>query len=172
MSTIEYAVTAIQNNFKLVFTVGFGFIGILIAAFIRIRHSEIKTKREKFEKEYSTFKNAFTHATYQIKTGDTTLNLVILGEYSKQETAMTNFIPNLKGSRRKRFEKKWNEYATHYYQLKSIGFDPIAACYAILPIPDSPSDPESLDRYEKERRKTILNIYKDLLNIGNKRIWY
>lgn len=168
MSFIQFVFFTIAEHPK-------AFIGIillLVGAWIPIRYNEIKIKREKFEKGYSMFKESLAHATYQTKTGDTTLNLVILGEYPEHHTAMTDFIANLKGSRRRRFKKKWNEYAEQYDKLKSIGHPAIAACTAILPTEDCPTDPASLDRYERERRAAILNIYEELVNIGKKEIWY
>jgi hypothetical protein len=167
MTFFEFIISAINSNLIIAFSI----IGILLTAFITIRYNEIKTKKDKFEKAYSAFKEVIDHTIYQIKSGDT-LNVVILGAYPNHETAMTNFVPKLKGFRRKRFKNKWNEYATHYDQLKSMGHPAFAACAAILPYENCPTDPASLDRYERERRVTLLNVYKDLLEIGNKRIWY
>ena len=167
MTFFEFIISAASNNLIIAFSI----VLVLMTGFITIRYNETKTKRDNFTKAYSAFKKVINQAIYQIKNGDT-LNVVILGEYPNHEAAMTEFVPKLKGFRRKRFKNKWNEYATHYYQLKNMGHPAFVACAAILPYEGCPTDPLSLDLYERERRVKLLNLYKDLLEIGDKKIWY
>jgi LPS O-antigen subunit length determinant protein (WzzB/FepE family) len=125
-----------------------------------------RTRRDEYIKAYTVFSEVFDHTINQIKTEGTTLNLLILGEFPKHDEAMSKFIGYLKGKRRRQFQEKWNEYKEEYQKLKNLGSAWVAATAAIIPSPDSPTSPQDLDRYEKERSQYIFNLIHDILEIA------
>lgn len=84
---------------------------------------------------------------------------------------MSKFIHHLKGKRRRRFQEKWDEYKDEYQRLKSLGPPWMAATTAIRPYNDCPTDPKSLERYEKERIKKILTLIHNFLEIAKIKHW-
>jgi hypothetical protein len=130
-----------------------------------------RTRRDEYLNAYSAFSNAFDYAVQQIKSEGTTLNLLILGEFPKHEAAMSALVSRLQGRRRRRFQKKWAEYRVMYQQVKSMGSAWVAATAAIIPTPDSPTAPSDLERYERERAKTVLRIIDEILEIGKNKAW-
>ena len=130
-----------------------------------------RNRRDEYLRDYATFSGAFDHAIEQIKSKGTTLNILILGEYPKHEVAMSAFIHHLKGKRKQRFQDKWNEYNGIYQKLKSLGHAWVAAIMAITPSPDSPTTPQDLDRYERDRTQNYFRIIQELLEIGKIEHW-
>ena len=136
-------------------------------------HIELSTtfSRNEYRTDYAKLCDAFAHAIDQLKTGGTTLNLLILSEYPNHKTTTSNFISHLSGKQRIRFQEKWDEYKNIYQQLNNMGPVWFAATTAIIPTPNRPTTPQNLDRYEKERTQYILKLFHELLEIAKIKKW-
>jgi hypothetical protein len=143
----------------------------LAVALVTHRLTLWRTRRDEYVNAYSAFSVAFDYAIQQIKTEGTTLNLLILGEFPKHEAAMSVLVGRLQGKRRRRFQKKWTEYMGMYQEVKSMGPAWVAATAALISTPDSPTAPSDLQRYERERARTLFRIIDELLEIGKNKAW-
>lgn len=130
-----------------------------------------RTRRDEYPRDYKVFCDSFGYTVGQIKSEGTTLNLLILGEYPKHEAAASAFIHHLKGRRRREFQNQLNKYSGVYEELKGLGPAWVAATAAILPTMDSPTAPQDLDRYERERTQQYYGILEELMKIGKIKHW-
>ena len=173
MSIIEYAWAAFQDNIK----IAFGAIGALILVLIKIHYSEIKTKREKFEKEYSEFKQPFIDFIEGcLKRDEVSLNMAFLGVFNEHERAKNIFFHNLQGrcqsGRLNCFNKKWKEYEEEYNDIKQRGV--FAVAMAIAPTEEAlrNAKPGDARKWENDRKDNLHNIILALFEISKRRIWY
>ena len=144
---------------------------VLIIAYITIRYTETKKKREKYNEEYSNFRGVFLDFINALKSESVSLNYAILTEFEVHQGAKDIFIHNLKGFRLKRFNEKWAEYEREYYKIKDLGIFGVAA--AIAPDAESLRKATSLDaqQWEFERKANIHRIVTEVLEISKRKIW-
>ena len=146
-------------------TLSITIIAGLFGTFVKIRHEEIKIKREHFRENYIAFKNSFEPASSKIRHNKEILNEIILSEYPIHYDAAIKFLPNLKfrPCKRIRFRNKWNEYQKEHQILKNIkNGSTVIILY---------NDKLSVEENEKISRNKILKIYHDLIHISDKKIW-
>ncbi len=144
---------------------------LLTGWFIHIRYQEVSKKRERFDTEYTAFKNEFFDFKDVLESEEISLNVYILSEYDRHKRAKDVFIHNLKGSGLKQFNLKWTEYEHKYNQIKDLG--PFGIATAIAPDAYSlqnaePGDPS---KWERNRKMQINNIINELLEIAKIKIW-
>lgn len=144
---------------------------VLITAYITIRYTETKKRREKFGEEYSNFRGIFIYFINALKSESVSLNYTILTEFKAHQGAKDIFIHNLRGPRLKRFNKKWAEYEAEYYKVKDLGVFGVAA--AIAPSQEALANATHLDakKWELERKRKIHDIITELLKISKREIW-
>lgn len=155
----------------------YGIIGAIIIWFAREyivhRLAIRREKRSSFKAAYETFRSVFTTTLQQLETGDTTLNVLILGDFPKHDAAFKEFFSYFKFFRKKWIYKKWQEYEGMYYELKKVPF-PFSVTLAIPPpgeLPINPT-PETTQRWENIRINKLYNIIQDLLNLTSKNSWF
>ena len=100
---------------------------------------------------------AFDYAITQIKTRNTTLNLLILGEFPKHDEAASKFVRHLKGKTRKQFQDKWQEYKSHYQKLKGINVV-FAATSNLLPYKEEPKNEGDILKHAEMEYEYIFNL--------------
>ena len=129
--------------------------------------------RQEFRTAYSKFAETFSFYLQQLETGETTLNILIVGEFPKHDLARRDFIRYLRGSRKRKFHHKWLEYEEKYYQVKKLGV--LGMCIAIAPstedLEKAKLSPEVMDKWEYDRSKELFIIVHDLLKIAEKQSW-
>ena len=157
--------------------ISYSIIAILLTAFITIRYNEIKTKREKFEKEYSEFKQPVIYFIEGcLKREAVSLNMAFLGVFNEHERAKNAFIHNLHGRFQwrclSRFNKKWKEYEEEYNDIKQQGV--FAVAMAIAPTEEAlrNAKPGDARKWENDRKDNLHNIILALFEISKQRIWY
>lgn len=132
-----------------------------------------RENRISFKTAYESFRRVFTGTLQQLETGDTTLNILILGDFPKHDAAFKEFFPSFRCIRKKRINKKWQEYENMYYELKRAPF-PFSWTLAIPPpneVVINPT-PEVTQRWEDIRTKKLYNIIHDLLSLTSKNKWF
>lgn len=146
-------------------------LAILIAGFITIRYKEASKKREKLDKEYSEFSDAFLDFFKTLESSTANLNYSIVTEYPRHIEARRRFIHNLKGSRLNSFNKKWGEYTEHYNTVNNLG--PLGVTISIAPSNEELQNATHLDapRWENDRKNEIHEIISELLIISKFKIW-
>lgn len=145
---------------------------VLIGAFITIRYSEIKRKREKFDKEYSEFKNSFFPFINTLENIEINLNVALLSDFPIHNDAKRKFVHNLAGTRLDRFNEKWAEYEEEYYKVKDLGLFGIAAAIAPDEVALSNATPLDAQQWEFDRKKHIHKIIHELFEISKIKIWF
>ena len=144
---------------------------VLIGCLIHIRYKEVCNKRERFRKEHSGFTNSFFDFIECLKSETISLNPSILSEFPQHKRARNAFIDNLKGLRRKRFNKKWAEYEKKYNTVANQGVFGRLAAFA--PSQEALEKATHLDaeQWELDRKKKIHRIITQLLKISKRNFW-
>jgi hypothetical protein len=146
-------------------------LAVFLAGLITIRYQEVSKKREKFDKEYSEFADAFLDFFKTLESSTANLNYSIITEYPIHIEARKRFIHNLKGSRLNSFNKKWGEYTEHYNTVNDLG--PLGVTISIAPSNKELQNATHLDapRWESDRKNKIHVLISDLLVISKIKIW-
>jgi len=166
----------IQNetiNFGLLKFPAIAIVGYLGGKIIETIIQRQRDDRQEFRTAYAKFAETFSFYLQQLETGETTLNILILSEFSKHDLARRDFIRRLRGSRKRKFHHKWLEYEEKYYQVKTLG--PLGMCVAIAPdtekLEKAKCSPEVMEMWELDRRKELHKITHDLLQLAEKQSW-
>jgi hypothetical protein len=150
-----------------------GLLGYLAGKLIETAIQRQRDDRQEFRTAYAKFAETFSFYLQQLETGETTLNILIVSEFSKHDLARRDFIRFLRGSRKHKFHHKWLEYEEKYYQVKRLG--PLGMCVAIAPdteeLEKARCSPEVMEKWEFNRRKELYTIIHDLLQIAEKQSW-
>ncbi len=166
----------IQNE-----AINFGFLkfpAIAIVGYLGGKLIETIIQRQRDDRQesrtaYAKFAETFSFYLQQLETGETTLNILIVGEFPKHDLARRDFIRHLRGSRKRKFHHKWLEYEEKYYQVKNLGV--LGMCMAIAPnveeLEKAKCSPELMDKWEYDRRKELHKNVHDLLQIAEKQSW-
>jgi len=144
-------------------------LGYLVHKYISHRLEVSRDNATAFRSAYGIFRKAFSHTIQQLETGDTTLNLLILGDFLEHDLAMKDFIHNLRGFRKTRFLEKWEEYENKYYEIKNLGV--LGFTTAIAPTIEELNNytPRDMERWEHNRSKELYKLIHDLLSISSKK---
>lgn len=151
-------------------------IGVIVSLFAIIANHRLslwRTRRNEYRSDYAAFCEAFSHTISQLKSGDTTLNLLVLGEFPRHEAAADKFIVCLPGNQRSRFQEKFNEYRNIYLFLKELGEPWMAAAVAIAPSEETLENhtPGDADKWEHDRSNELYNLIHELLEISKIKKW-
>lgn len=132
-----------------------------------------RTRRDEYRADYAQLCDTFSHAIDQLKSGDTTLNLLILGEYPKHEAAASKFINHLTGNQRVSFQEILNKYREKYQELQRLGPPYIVATAAIAPSEEALNNatPSDMKIWELNRTKELYQLIHDLLEISKIKKW-
>lgn len=161
----------IQNeaiNFGLLKFPVVAIVGYLGGKLIETAIQRQRDDRQEFRTAYAKFAETFSFYLQQLETGATTLNILIVSEFSKHDLARRDFIRYLSKSRKRQFNLKWMEYEEKYYQVKNFGV--LGMCIAIAPdtaeLEKAKCSPEVMEKWELDRRKELHKIVHDLLQIA------
>jgi hypothetical protein len=149
---------------------GVAILGYLAGKLIEIIVQRNRDDRQEFRSAYAEFSKYFTGTLQQLETGESTLNALILAEFSNQDLAMRDFIRHLSKARKNQFFAKWREYEGKYYEIKNLGFAGI--CCAIAPSEEELTGnvtPQDMERWELDRRKEIHKIIGEFLVIAEEK---
>lgn len=121
-----------------------------------------------FRAASETFRKTFSHSLQQLETGDTTLNLLILGDFPIHDIAMKDFIHNLHGVRKRKFLTKWSEYRHKYYEIKNLGTAGFVAAIAPSTADLQKCTPADMEKWELDRTRALYTLICDLKEIASK----
>jgi hypothetical protein len=146
-------------------------LGYVAGKVIEVLVVRRRDNRQEFRSAYVKFAETFTDYFQALDNIEITLNTLIVGEFSKHDLAMRNFLRFLDGRRKKKFLRKWYEYEQKYYQIKQLG--PMGMAVAIAPsdvdINKVGHKPEEMIRWDVNRRKELYKIINELLQIADKK---
>ena len=146
---------------------------VLVAALIGIRIYDVRNKQIKIDAEYNKFKKTIWPFLHSILSESGNLNSELLQHFPEHKNAAREFIGNLKGKRKKQFNKLWAAYEAEYLQVKSLGA--FAPAVAIAPCEvDLKNNPNALEMesWEIDRINTISSLLNALLKTAKVQIWF
>lgn len=129
-----------------------------------------RDRRKEYVKGYADFRDSFDYAVDQIKTRNTTLNLIILGEFPKHDIAMTKFVGYLKGKRLNRFKENWEKYKHEYQKFNGVHVAFVASIN-LLPYTEAPKNEEDLLKHTEMEYEYILSLIHSILKEAKLKTW-
>lgn len=146
---------------------------VLVAAWIGIRVSDVRSKRQIAKEEYDKFKDAIWPFLHSILSGESNLNVELLEHFPSHKNAAREYAQCLKGKKKKKFIELWLTYEEEYEQIKSLG--PFAAAVAVAPSEvdlNSNPGPSEMIRWERDRVNKLSKLLTELLEVAKVKIWF
>ena len=148
------------------------FIGIylvIIGAFINSLLNLLRDRSQEYKTAYAKFAATFTDYLQALENREVTLNLLIVGDFSNHDLARRDFVRYLRGSRKRRFAHKWEQYKEKYDQVKNLGAMGMAIAIAPsgMDLKKTRPSPQQIIQWEIDRREELYKIINELLKIAN-----
>jgi hypothetical protein len=147
-----------------------GIIGLKVFEFLM---GQYRDRSQEYRTAYAKFAETFTPYLQELEIGESTLNVLIIGEFPKHDLAMRDFFRHVKRFSRRRFMQKWYEYKSKYDQINSmgkIGGFPIGVVTALAPpgfdLRTTRPSPGDMIQWELDRKRELRSIIHELLKIA------
>jgi len=141
-----------------------GIVGLKLFDLLIDQH---KVRKQEYRTAYAKFAETFTPYLQDLEMGQSTLNVLIVGEFPKHDLARRDFIRHL-GRRKKKFHRKWLEYEEKYYEVQRLGTMGMAVALAppSFDLARTRPSPEDMIQWELDRRRELHKIVSELFHIA------
>ncbi len=142
-------------------------LGAVLLKLFQLLIDQYRSRSQEYRTAYAKFAETFTPYLQDLEMGESTLNVLIVGEFPKHDLARRDFIRHLGRRSKRKFDYKWLEYEQKYYEVKQLGV--IGMAVALAPpgydlVKNRPM-PDDMIKWELNRRQALHNIITELLHI-------